>query len=62
MAGHTQDQCFKIIRYLDCYHGPKDNSKGKKSTKLAANVVSQAEQVAESPLDEAGGCRNVWTV
>ena len=54
-SGHTQDQCFKIIGYPDWYDGPRDTNKGKRGTKLAAAVVTQLEQLADSPLDEPGG-------
>ena len=56
-TGHTQDQCSKIIGYPDWYDGPRDNIKGKRSTKLAATVVSQPKQVADSPLDDAGSSK-----
>ena len=53
-AGHTQDQCFKLIGYPDWYEGPRDADKSKKSNKMAANVTSQAIPIPESPLDDIG--------
>ena len=54
-SSHTQDQCFKIIRYPDWYDGPRadnprsngarDVVKGRKNFKMAANVVSQVDQL-----------------
>ena len=51
--GHTQDQCFKIIGYPDWYEGPRDTGKGKRISRLAANVTSQSEHMQDSPLDDS---------
>ena len=50
--GHTQDQCFKIIGYPDWYEGPREAGKGKKISRVAANVTSQTEQLPDSPLND----------
>ena len=52
-TSHTQDQYFKIIGYPDWYDGPREASKGKKISRVAANVTSQTEQLPDSPLDDS---------
>ena len=52
-SGHTENQCFQLVGYPDCYEGPRDNTKGKRNTKATANAVHQASLV-DSPLDDTG--------
>jgi len=56
-SGHTQDQCFKIIGYPDWYEGPREVGKGKRTPRVATNVISQTEQTLDSPLDEGGALK-----
>ena len=51
--GHTKDQCFKLIGFLDWYHKkPLSTSGGKSGGKLVAHVaVDSLEE--DTPLDLA---------
>lgn len=53
--GHTKDQCFKLVGYLDWYKGPRGgegsrgNARARRPTRFAANVTSS---VMDTPLEE----------
>ena len=59
-AGHTQDQCFKLIGYPDWYEGTKEAGKGRRAPRASAiaNMASQAGPMSDSPLEECSTQQN----
>lgn len=60
-SGHTMDQCFKLIGYLDLFEGLKDSQRAKRPLKMVTNVQGSSVDFASSastPLEDTGIIRD----